>query len=451
MGHAKTYQVPRNVAVIALIECVLSFMVTHLVLAGSAEGNLIPVPATSLTSQGNYVATILALAAGMVTLTMGMQGGISFLERKRLILAGCIAGLVALPAILIVCGSRFVLFETAASMMWIARILVAWLAVILAFRIALSSVLRRARPRLRRILMIGDPKRVEAVSRRLQSARARRFEPLICDPSALCWPSLREQNISAIVVNAIHEQALSGALLDCKLRGMPVISDLVFQERHLGRIDLEALTASDIVFSEGYADKWPARILKRGCDVTLSLVMLLLTLPLMCLTALAIKADTSGPVFYRQQRIGKFGHPFTLLKFRSMSVDAEPGGNPLWAQKRDPRVTKVGAFIRATQIDELPQLANVILGQMSLVGPRPERPHFVSQLNDAIPFYRERHYVKPGVTGWAQVNYPYGASVEDAREKLAYDLYYVKHRGIVLDILILLSTVRVVLFREGAR
>jgi sugar transferase (PEP-CTERM system associated) len=299
--------------------------------------------------------------------------------------------------------------------------------------------------------MIGDPRRIETISRRLQSARAGRFEPVTGDPSILSWSSLRQQNISAIVVNAGHEQAVSAALLDCKLRGMPVISDLVFQERHLGRIDLDALTASDIVFSEGYTELWVSRIMKRGCDLTVSLLLIVLTLPLMCLTAVAIKADTPGPVFYRQQRIGKSGQPFTLFKFRSMTVDAEAGGRPLWAQKADPRVTVVGAFIRATRIDELPQLANVILGQMSLVGPRPERPHFVSQLTDAIPFYADRHYVKPGVTGWAQVNYPYGASVEDAREKLAYDLYYVKHRGILLDLLILLSTVRVVLFREGAR
>ena len=165
--------------------------------------------------------------------------------------------------------------------------------------------------------------------------------------------------------------------------------------------------------------------------------MLALTLPLMALTALAIKIDSPGPVFYRQQRIGRFDKPFTLFKFRSMTVDAEAGGNPRWAQQQDPRVTRVGRFIRATRIDELPQLVNVLRGEMSLVGPRPERPHFVEQLARVIPFYRQRAYVKPGLTGWAQVNFPYGASVEDAREKLAYDLYYVKNRTLLLDLLIL--------------
>ena len=146
-----------------------------------------------------------------------------------------------------------------------------------------------------------------------------------------------------------------------------------------------------------------------------------------------------------------YGAPFTLLKFRSMVTNAEAEGAPRWAAKRDPRVTRVGAFIRSIRIDELPQLLNVLQGEMSLIGPRPERPHFVTQLTQVIPFYNERSYVKPGITGWAQVNFPYGASVEDAREKLSYDLYYVKNRSTFLDLLILVSTVRVILFREGAR
>jgi lipopolysaccharide/colanic/teichoic acid biosynthesis glycosyltransferase len=145
-----------------------------------------------------------------------------------------------------------------------------------------------------------------------------------------------------------------------------------------------------------------------------------------------------------------FGQSFTLLKFRSMRTDAEAGG-PVWAAQRDPRITRVGAFIRRTRIDELPQLLNVLRGEMRLVGPRPERPHFVKQLEAAIPFYADRAYVKPGLTGWAQINYPYGASIEDGRMKLSYDLYYVKHRSLLLDMLILLSTVRVILFQEGAR
>jgi exopolysaccharide biosynthesis polyprenyl glycosylphosphotransferase len=194
-----------------------------------------------------------------------------------------------------------------------------------------------------------------------------------------------------------------------------------------------------------------ADAIKRGFDIAVSLALLLLTLPLMMLTALLIRIDSPGSVLYRQRRVGLHGEQFTLLKFRSMTVDAEQGGDPRWATQQDPRITRVGSFIRSMRIDELPQLLNVLRGEMSMIGPRPERPHFVNQLARIIPFYRERSYVKPGITGWAQVNYPYGASVEDARQKLAYDLYYVKNRSLLLDLLILLATVRVILFREGAR
>jgi lipopolysaccharide/colanic/teichoic acid biosynthesis glycosyltransferase len=174
-------------------------------------------------------------------------------------------------------------------------------------------------------------------------------------------------------------------------------------------------------------------------------------LPVIALTALAIKLEGPGPVLYRQERAGYHGRPFTLLKFRSMRLDAESGGAPQWAAKIDPRVTRVGGIIRKYRIDELPQLWNVFNGQMSFVGPRPERPFFVVQLTRDIPFYDERHAVKPGITGWAQVNCAYGASLDDAKMKLAYDLYYVKNRTLFLDIVILIQTVRVILFREGAR
>jgi lipopolysaccharide/colanic/teichoic acid biosynthesis glycosyltransferase len=170
----------------------------------------------------------------------------------------------------------------------------------------------------------------------------------------------------------------------------------------------------------------------------------------MLLTAALIKLDSAGPVLYRQERVGLGGRHFTLLKFRSMRPDAEQRG-PVWAASGDPRVTRVGGIIRLVRIDELPQLLNILRGEMSFIGPRPERPHFVAQLERELPFYADRLLVKPGLTGWAQVNYPYGASVEDARAKLSYDLYYVKHRSLLLDLLILLGTVRVVLFQRGAR
>jgi len=185
-------------------------------------------------------------------------------------------------------------------------------------------------------------------------------------------------------------------------------------------------------------------------DCAIALAILLLTAPVMAATALAVRLTSPGPVLYRQVRVGLAGRPFVLLKFRSMRVDAEANG-PAWAAAQDPRITAVGHLIRRMRIDELPQLINVLAGEMSIVGPRPERPHFVAQLDAAIPYHAERTRVKPGITGWAQVNYPYGASIEDSRQKLSYDLYYVKHRSLRLDFQILLATVRVILFQEGAR
>jgi exopolysaccharide biosynthesis polyprenyl glycosylphosphotransferase len=190
---------------------------------------------------------------------------------------------------------------------------------------------------------------------------------------------------------------------------------------------------------------------RRGLDVVTALMLLVLTLPLMLLTALAIRLDSPGPVFYRQERVGKDGRVFTLYKFRSMRVDAEAGGAPRWASRDDPRATRVGRIIRLTRIDEIPQALNVLRGDMALVGPRPERPQFVERLASEIPHFHERHVVRPGITGWAQVNYPYGASVEDARAKLSYDIYYLRRRSLLLDLLILIATLRVILFQEGAR
>lgn len=191
--------------------------------------------------------------------------------------------------------------------------------------------------------------------------------------------------------------------------------------------------------------------LKRIIDIVVASALLMSTLPLMFFVALAIKCDSAGPVFYRQERVGLRGHRFALLKFRSMREDAEADGQPVWAAALDHRVTRVGQLIRWARIDELPQLLNVLRGEMSIVGPRPERPYFVEQLNKLIPSYDDRHAVLPGITGWAQVNYPYGASIQDAREKLRYDLHYVANFSFLLDLKILFATVRVVLRGEGAR
>jgi sugar transferase (PEP-CTERM system associated) len=240
-------------------------------------------------------------------------------------------------------------------------------------------------------------------------------------------------------------------LLRIKTAGVHVNDFSSFMERETGRVDLDTLNPSWLIFSDGFSSgRMVSSAVKRAFDVAASGVLLLLTLPLIALFALLVKLDSPGPAFFRQRRIGLYGEPFELIKLRSMRADAEKGGAK-WAEKNDPRITRVGHFIRKLRIDELPQAWNVLTGRMSFVGPRPEVPAFVEDLEGKLPFYAERHMVKPGITGWAQINLPYGASVEDARAKLEYDLYYAKNYTPFLDLLILLQTLRVILWPEGAR
>jgi sugar transferase (PEP-CTERM system associated) len=240
-------------------------------------------------------------------------------------------------------------------------------------------------------------------------------------------------------------------LLHCKLTGIKVTDFLDFWERETRTVDLEALRPSWLFYSDGFRCGVVDKLLKRAFDIMVSLALLFFSLPLLAATACLIKLDSRGPILYRQERVGVRGQVFTILKFRSMRIDAEPDGSPKWAAKSDPRVTRVGAIIRKLRIDELAQILNVLRGDMSFVGPRPERPYFVANLAAVIPYYSERHWVRPGITGWAQINYPYGASIEDARRKLSFDLYYVKNQSIFLDFVILLQTARVIFWNHGAR
>ncbi len=242
-------------------------------------------------------------------------------------------------------------------------------------------------------------------------------------------------------------------LLDCKLRGIDVMDLLEFLERETGKIEVDLVSPGWLTFSPGFRQTPLRRLLKRIMDIVVSIVALLLALPLMLTIAIAIKLQDGlgAPVIYRQRRVGSRGRVFDVLKFRSMGLDAEADGMAVWAQEDDPRVTRIGGYLRRLRLDELPQIFNVLLGQMSVVGPRPERPEFVERLAEEIPYYSERHTVKPGVTGWAQLKYSYGASKNDAIEKLRYDLYYVKNHSLLLDLIILLQTVEVILWRKGAR
>ncbi len=241
-------------------------------------------------------------------------------------------------------------------------------------------------------------------------------------------------------------------LLRVRTTGVQVSEISSFLERETGRIDLNSVNPSWLIFSDGFAStRMLSSVFKRAFDIVASGLLLAITLPVILLTALAIKIESRGPAFYRQRRIGLYNEGFDILKLRSMRQDAEVAGKAVWAAEQDPRITRIGRFIRKVRIDELPQTWTVLKGEMSFVGPRPERPQFVEQLEDQLPYYAERHMVKPGITGWAQINYPYGASIEDARHKLEYDLYYAKNYSPFLDMLILLQTLRVVLWPAGAR
>lgn len=239
-------------------------------------------------------------------------------------------------------------------------------------------------------------------------------------------------------------------LLDCKTIGIEVIDGHQIYEEELGRIPIDQLRPSALIFSNGFNRRVHTMVLKRAVDMLISVIGLVLLMPLCLLIGLLIKIDSPGQVFYRQMRVGLCRQPYMIWKFRSMYGDAEKDG-PRWADKQDPRVSRVGRILRQLRIDELPQLYNVLRGEMSLVGPRPERPEFVEELRKNIPYYDIRHTVRPGITGWAQIRFRYGSSSEDAHTKLQYDLYYVKNMSLGLDMQILTETIRVVLFGEGAR
>lgn len=267
----------------------------------------------------------------------------------------------------------------------------------------------------------------------------------------------REHDVDEVVV-AVDERRRNGnsgglpldQLIECRLSGVPVCDVQQFIEREACKVDVDLLRPSWLAFADGFAMRARHRLLKRAFDLTASSALLLLAWPIMLLTAVAIRLESAGPVIYRQKRVGMNGQTFELLKFRSMYV-CDSDERATWTRRNDPRVTRVGAVIRKTRLDELPQLFNVLKGQMSFVGPRPERPQIVEELKDCIPYYEQRHRVKPGITGWAQLCYPYGASVEDAKEKLQYDLYYLKNHSLILDLIILIQTVEVVLVGDGAR
>jgi sugar transferase (PEP-CTERM system associated) len=381
---------------------------------------------------------------------------------------------IAAAAMLFVAGGGLV---AGARLGWPAMVLAAGAALVmiiqLGLRLALSWWLARPSHK-RRVLVLGDAASAEKVAEFLRGPGRVRFEHLSTvtsggsDPqyprmgnlllASTPAPAQRLTELAEalgsdeIVVACEDRRALPvDELLECKLRGIEVVDALDFWEREAGVVELARGDGAWLALSEGLTLGPGRRTAKRLIDIAISLAFLILAAPLGFLAGLAIRLESPGPVFYRQERVGLNGAVFKVWKFRSMRVDAERDGSPRWAASADDRVTRVGRFIRKVRIDEIPQVLNVLAGEMSFIGPRPERPFFVEQLRKQIPYYDLRHRVRPGITGWAQVNYPYGASVQDARRKLAYDLYYLKRCDLLLDLLILLQTVRVVLFAHGSR
>ena len=396
-------------------------------------------------------ALIVALTVGFIAFVIGLYRPEIFMRARSLAINTALSGLLAFPAVWIVSKAIGV------SSYWPVgydafrplKILTIWLGAVVAVRF-LFLVAVRLNLFVHRVAIIG-PGNISGTAAAIRAGRKGFFQvtmppPENSTPAALAAARVR----SAVVLDETANSMPATTRADYESRGICIETQAQFWERHLKRVDVENVTPEWLASLEPTRNRQFAAFLIRTGDVVISLGMVLFTLPVMIVVALLIRLDSPGSVLYRQERVGLHGKTFTLLKFRSMRENAEVRG-PAWAQQGDPRVTRVGSFIRRTRIDELPQLINILRGQMGFIGPRPERPHFVEQLAGLIPHYRERARVKPGLTGWAQVNYPYGASVEDARAKLSYDLYYVKHRSPLLDVLIILSTVRVILFQEGAR
>ncbi len=262
------------------------------------------------------------------------------------------------------------------------------------------------------------------------------------------------EGVKTAILAITHDRPpeLIRQLRDMRFKGMNILDMPMVYERLMGRVPVQHIRDEWLIFAPGFyllSQKYVQKV-KRLIEFGASALLLILSMPIVALTALAIRVDSRGPIFFRQKRVGKDGSIFTLYKFRSMYEDAEQNG-AMWAEKKDCRVTRVGKWLRLIRVDELPQIWNVFRGEMSLIGPRPEQPEFVQKLEAKVPYYSIRHSVRPGITGWAQVNYRYGASVEDAIQKLEYDIYYIKNMSLLLDLKILLRTIGVVFFGQGAR
>ncbi len=448
------HYMPAEMVLLWLLELLLCFVAFSVFLSVTVAVTGHSAPIQNPRTLG--VAALLALTIGLAAIAVGLYRAETCFAWRALAVNTAAAAALAFPVLLAASSALGLKVGELAShdARDLLEILLAWIVCLVATRTTLCVALQFDFF-VRRLIVVGSG---PAALRAREAITAPvgpfyRLVGIVSEEDGLPRPErIRELGVWAVVVTPTARARLAAQdLLRYKAEGVRFFTDVEFRERQLRRVDIDHLGADWLAFAEGFSCGRMQSGLRRSLDLLVSGVLLPFFLPLMLLVALLIRIEGPGPVLYRQERIGRFGKQFTLLKFRSMTPDAEAGRGPAWADKNDPRVTGVGRVIRSLRIDELPQLINVLRGEMSLIGPRPERPHFVAQLARAIPHYGDRHWVKPGITGWAQVNFPYGASLDDARMKLSYDLYYLKHRGIFLDLLILIATVRVILFQEGAR
>ena len=433
------------------LETLFGFAGFYAVFAGIAVG---PLPGAT---GGHGVtladqALLLSVLLGVPGILLGLYKPDVVLETRRLLLTALVAAVCSAPLLWLMSATNMI--DTRAvfgsTRAWLLALMLFWLLLLLGTRL-LYAVCMRSGLFVRDVVLLGDAAATRSIAAVLAASHPRLFRvtPAEHAPQQPMMRSLRRP--WQVVVDADRPVAVAVDNLRA-WPGRPArVTDLgTFWERQLGRVDLCGLTDATAIGGLAREDA-TARVLHRGLDIVVASLLLVLTVPLMLLTALMVWLDSPGPLIYRQERVGLDGRPFVILKFRSMRVDAEADGKAMFATRNDQRVTRVGAFIRKVRFDELPQLFNILVGDMSVVGPRPERPDFVQLYDATIPFYRLRLRVKPGLTGWAQVNSAYTASETETRIKLAYDLYYLRNRSVLLDLSIIMATVRVILFGVGAR
>ncbi len=460
-----TNRIPAPLLLLAMVEALALYTSVYIAALILFEGDLerceeVLGPLIPRAFSVSLVVLLSLLAVGLYQ----FHQRINYREVSARVLVGLMLGSLALAAVSYVVPSLAVTSSFWAVAMTVAAVLI--LLVRLYFVNNVDENIFR-----RKTLIFGAGERAASISALRRRADRRGFKivgkvpaPGDTDPHGQCLRLANDRSLSELAIELGAEEIVIAMddrrgnlpireLLDCRLRGVEVIELIEFLERETGKIRIDLVSPGWLIFSEGFRKSRLRMAIKRLMDIVVSAIALIVFWPVLVLIALAIKIEDGArsPVLYRQLRVGHNGIPFRVLKFRSMVVDAEADGKAVWATENDERITRVGRLIRTLRFDELPQIFNVLRGQMSIVGPRPERPEFVDKLSESIPYYAERHTVKPGVTGWAQLRYSYGASEEDAAEKLQYDLYYVKNHTLLRDLVIILQTAEVVLWGKGAR